>query len=286
MNESCWSEEKLGKDYYKVQMGVFWLALLVCGAARIMLKLRFMDVETGFYTRGTGIATVFNICLLLAVLVLFISSRLRKTEGEHPVAMRGGLLGVLGVLAGVSILLYTFLGEAYPVMEQGFSDTALQVRDLLSTVLGALAGLSLIWVGAGTAANRLSDKAAIPALLACVWQLYMLMTRFNGFTVLTTISDNLLAVLFMVFAALFLVGHARVLFGLARADSRSYALPAALCAALTGFLLVIPNYLYALINGGGIPAPMLGFWESVYVLVLSIYALLFAVVLLRSIKQV
>lgn len=276
----------MGKSYYKVLLGVYFAALAVCGASRVLLKLRFMDLETGFYTHRTGIATVFNAALLIAVVFLLAANRLRRVGGEYPLQKDSRFSGLLAMLTGLAIIAYMLLDQHYPEMEQGYSETLLLARDYVGVGLGILGGLAMIWLGIGRMTGKVSRGAMGPALLTSLWQVYMLITRFNSYTVLTTISDNLLAVLFMIFASLFLIGQARTIFGLSRKDGRNYTIPTGLCASLTGLVLVVPNYLYMALNGVGMPAPMLGLWESVYVLLLSLYALVFVLNMTRSIKQV
>lgn len=266
---------------------VYFLALLICGAARILLKLRFIDPVTGFYTVKTGLTTAFNLALLLAIVLLFLANRLRMSASDYPVYYRSSFTGFLAILVGISIILYMFLEQPYShSMEQGFSAGVTALRDIASKVLAVLAGISMVWVGIGNITDRLSRAAIFPALFGSFWQVYMLVTRFNSFTVLTTISDNLLVVLFMVFASLFLVGQARTTFGLTRKDGRNYTIPTGLCASLAGFTLVVPNYLYMLVNAAPMPAPMLGQLESVYILLMSVFALVTVWGMIRSIKQV
>lgn len=252
----------------------------------MVLKMRFMELSTGFYTRSNGIVTLFNLALLAAVLILFLSNRLRRTTNDYPVHRSNPLTGILCAAVGVTAVLHTVLDSNYTILEQNQSESLLSIRNGVAVLLGILAGFSMIWLGIGILRDKLSQGAMIPAIFGCVWQAYMLVTRFNGFTVLTTISDNLLAVLFMVFATLFWVGHARTLYGLSRKDGRNYTIPAGLCASLFGFALVIPNYAYMLVHRTGMPAPMLGTFESVYTLALSVYALLFVIDMIRSIKLV
>lgn len=276
----------MGKRYYQLLLGIYVLALVICGAARIMLKLRFMNPDTGFYTQNNGIVLIFNIVLLAAVVALFLMNRLRRVTSDYAVHYRSRVAGFFCLLTGVAVIAYALMGDPYPDMEQGYSETLLIARDYIAAGLGVIAGLALIWLGIGGLLDKVSRKAIVPALFPCLWQLYMLVTRFNSYTVLTTISDNLLAVLFMVFAALFLIGQARTIFGLTRKDGCNYTLASGLCASLLGLLLVVPNYIFMLVNDLIMPAPMLGMMESVYALLLSIYALVFVVAMVRTIKQV
>jgi len=111
--------------------------------------------------------------------------------------------------------------------------------------------------------------------------------KFNSYTTLTTISDNLLAVLFMLFCALFMAGHARTLIGIGRKDGRNYTIPSGLSSSLFGILLVVPNWIWVFANGASaLPAPMLGTYESVFVFFMSIYSLLFVRHICLTIRSV
>lgn len=277
----------MGKSYYRLLLGTYVLALLICCAARILLVYSFTDYETGFLTRDTGIATAFNVVFLLAVLILFLANRLRKTDNEYPVHHRSAPAGALAILAGLSILSFVFLDQPYPLMEQGYDTALILARDIASMVLGVLAAASFVLFGIGGLTGKMPGIAAVPALFAGIWQVFMLVTRFNSYTTLTTIMDNLLAVLFMVFNTLFLVGHARTVFGFSSKNGRNYTIPAGLCASLAGAALVLPNYATMLLNRwADIPAILLGRWESVYVLLMSVYAAVFVLGMIRSIKLV
>lgn len=280
--------QTLSKHYFRLNLLLYAVALVFCGTVRILLKFRYMEPETGFYIRPTPVlATIFTVVLTAVILVLYIANRLRRISGDYPVHYNSPLSGVLCVLTGAAICLYMLLERPYDRMiEQAYSPTAVLFRDRASIVLGVVGGLALVWLGISVLRGRISRWVMIPVLFAAIWQVFMLITRFNSYTVLTSISDNLLAVLFMVFASLFLVGQARTTFGLTRKDGRNYTIPSGLCASLLGFLLVVPNVLYSLVNRTSMPAPMLGTWESVYVIVLSVYAVTFVVGMIRSIRSV
>lgn len=274
------------KNYFKLLFGVYSFALVLCGITRVLLVMRFMDYSTGFYLMETGISTVYNICLAVAVICLFGASWLRRVTGEYPVHHTSKLTGVLALVVGLSIGAFVLLDNPYPPMEQSYSPMLITFRNLGSVVLGILAALTFLLFGIGWLRGKVSSLAMVPALFASIWQVFMLVTRFNGYTTLTTIPDNLLAVLFMMFSTLFFTGHARTVFGFSRKDGRNYAIPSGLCASLCGFILVIPNYTAMAVKGIGMPATMLGNWESVYILALSVYALVFVAGMARSIKRV
>jgi hypothetical protein len=282
---------RLGKNYYRVLTGVFLVALVITMAARILLFTQFTDYATGFYTRESGVVTVYNIVYFGAALFLFIASRLKKTGGDYPLPRKSKLTGVLAFLTGAAIAAYAIVGESFPFIEQNLSPTLATVRGIATMVLGLIAALSFLLFGLAelspSARAPLHRLNWAPAVLAAVWQVFLLVTRYNSYTTLTTIADNMLTVMFMVFATLFLLGHARTSFGFSRKDGRNYVIPAGFSAGMTGLLLVIPNYI-AMVRDATLtpPALTLGLFESVYILFLSVYAIVYTLGVVRSIEQV
>ena len=148
---------------------------------------------------------------------------------------------------------------------------------MLSVIFGWFSAIVFTFIGARALfSGRGQLRGGALPLVAGIWVMILLVASFNRYTTLTTISDNLLTVLFMVFASLFFVGHARTLGGFARKDGRNYAIPSGLATSLCGILLVVPNWVWAVYNGTlTMPAPLLGSFESMFVLVTSVYAFLF-----------
>lgn len=274
------------RTYLKLMLALYFIALAISLACRILLKLFHIDISTGFYSGGDLYVLIFNICLAAVPVIMFASNRLKKADDDYPVNNPDRILNLLAVLAGASIILFAVMAKQEPRLEQGFSENFYMVRSYINIVMGTLSGLSLIYLGIGGVFGRKRPPAGIIIALPVVWQTVLLITQFNSYTTVTTISDHLLIVLFMIFNALFLMGQARTVCSQMRKDGRNYAIPSGLCASLCGILLVVPNYIYIAINQAPMPTPMLGYFESVYILIMSLYALAFVISLIRSIKRV
>lgn len=275
-----------GNRFSSLLFDVFALTLAVCGITRIVLKLNFMDPETGLYLTDTALIHLFHFGLLIGSVVLFGAVYLHRPKAKSNSTNPGPTGGVLCLLTGVSMAAYVLLESSlYPVIDQGYSQMIISIRQFIGVALGVLSGAVMVWLGVGIFRGKVSQYAVYPALLPAVWQVYLLITRFNGLTVVTTITDNLLALLFMAAASLFLVAQARTVLAIPRQDNRSFTASTGLCTALFGFLLVLPNFIWMIVNQQiDIPAPTLGPWESVYVLVSSLYGLVFAVHFFRSVE--
>ncbi|MCL2857658.1 MAG: hypothetical protein FWE19_08090 [Oscillospiraceae bacterium] len=260
---------------------LYFGSLIFCLGARVYLKLTAMDEVTGFYQGADILVLAFNVVLAAGVVLLYLLYLLRRTDNDYPVMREDKAVAFFALLCGLSIALYQlevfdipiFSGLAELNLGVGLGGIAL----MLSGAFGWLSAIAFIFVGArALVAGKGQMRGGLLFLVAGIWMMITLVSSFNRYTTLTTISDNLLVVLFMVFATLFFIGHARTLGGFARKDGRNYAIPSGLIASLCGFLLVIPNWVWAVANGTlNLPAPMLGSFESVFVLITSVYALLF-----------
>lgn len=275
------------KKGFALSYTLFYVALAVCGGLRIWLKMGDIDLQTGFYTGQGNVVLVHNLLLVAVVVLLLLAYLLRQIDGDYPVLLESLAIPVLSICLGVAILLYTM--EIIGVIP--FDDRNMGVRldrlpMLVCSTLGLLSAVGMIVSGGQGLGYRRMRGGALP-LSAGIWMLVMLVCRFNAYTTLTTISDNLMAVLFMVFASVFFVGHARTLSGLARRDGRNYTIPAGLLTALFGLLLVVPNWIWVIVNRSwDIPALLLGAFESLFTVLLSVYALVFVRYTTNSIGSV
>lgn len=254
---------------------LYWGVLIVCGGIQIRLKLTQMDHCTGFYTGSPLPATLFGAILWLGMGALFLLYLLRRCGGDYPVLASRRSISLPAVLVGGSMLLYAAETLNLSPLRVGSPIQLDRAPTLLIALLGLASGIALIRSGIqGLRFERM--KGGLLVLLPGIWMLVTLVFRFNSYHTLTTVSDHLLAVLFMLFAAVFLVGHARTLSGLARKNGRNYVIPAGLCASLCGFLAALPNWIWMIVHRTAeIPAPLLGPMESLFFFLTGLYALLF-----------
>ena len=267
---------------------LFTVSLAICMIMRIWLVFRATDQVTGFYSGGETIVAVFNAMLLITFVLTFAFYLFRNTSLDYPVFAPGRALALLALLSGVTIILYQL--EGLEILTDGGYNPGVLLNTLPVigvSFFGLIAAFAFIMLGIrGLLAYRGMFGRVLP-LVSGVWMLLNLVAKFNSYTTLTTISDNLLTVLFMLFCMMFLVGHARTLSGLGRKDGRNYAIPTGFCTAFCGFLLVIPNWLWSNRNDTSIfSARLLGYYESIFIFWMSVYAISFVISLTRSIKSV
>lgn len=255
-------------------------------ACRIVLKLNYMDVFTGFYSGGDLYVLIFNLMLAAAVIPMFVTNRLKKPDDDYPLDDRNRAIALLCILTGAAMAAFAIVGAPESMLRQNYSELFYQLRGYVNIVLGLLSAAAFLYLGIGGVFGRKKPPHGLLAIIPAVWQIVILVLRYNYYTTVVSISDHLLIVLFMIFNSLFLMGMARTVCMQMRKDGRNYAIPSGLCASLCGFLLVIPNYIYMLAYSEPMPVVLMGVVESAYVLVMSLYALVFVISLMRSIKKV
>jgi len=273
----------MGKAYFKLNFFLYIFALLVCGSCQTYLQLFEIDPATGFYSRNSLPVVIFYTVLGVVVVFMLLVNRLRVTDNDYPVSQDNRGIPFPALLVGATLALFVIEGTGWLPLILPVTGTPLTgVSVWICGILGCLAVLFFLCLG-------LPGPNKAPALLSLippVWQLVLLVSKFNSYPTLTTVPDNLLTVLFMVAASMFLMGNSRTLYGFSRKDGQNYTIPAGLITSLLGLLLVVPNYVYAVVMHAPLPAPSLGNMESLYITAMSLYSLASVIQLRREIAIV
>jgi hypothetical protein len=286
------------RAYFKALYLFYMLAILLCVGSRCVLVLRFVNPETGLYDGGEPLTLLFNLTLLACIVLWFAMTLLRRTRHEYPLAHRSRAVRVFSALCGLALLACMAANAAevlnrwrYGAVPAGLFSSYLYYEPSAVTFLllglkllfGVLGGASLLLFAFLRAPGRLAFLGVFPAL----WQLTTLLERFTGYLAPTQISDNLLTVLFMTMAPLFLLGQARSVGGIGMPSSRTYLIPAGFAASLAGFSLIVPKLLLFIVSRQ--PVEFTFSWtlmSYVYMLLLSVYAIVFLAGYTKAIKIV
>ncbi|MCL2034883.1 MAG: hypothetical protein FWG94_09150 [Oscillospiraceae bacterium] len=288
------------KTYFKILLNGYAVSLAACLICRVALKLWFIDMETGFYNGGGMFVFVQNITLAAFVVGVFLSNRLKTTADDFAVSLKSPVVNVMAALCGISMIMFAVSGSPDIMLEQGNRNILSGSGDMLNLLFGSVSGAAFLYFGIAGVFGKRKPPPGVWLALTPVWMVLRMITRYNGYTTVLTISDHLLVVLFMVSASLFLLGHARTICGYMRRDGRNYAIPSGLSLSLFGFVLTIPGFADILAYGGlDMPAgdiflggaalpssPLIGVIESVFIFTMSLYALCFVIGLMRSVKRV
>lgn len=271
---------------FKVFFQVYAVSLLLCVGGQTALKLFGVDPLTGFYSAPSVLVFLLYFTMTAAILFWFSATVLRKARHDFALNYRHFPTAIFSVLTGISIIIYTVSDLAGQVIPLTMSPFRHKVSLLLTFAFGLIAGISLIFGGSRPSYGRYGRPGAILGVFPCLWQLMLLMTRFNGFATVTTVSDVMFTILFMCFATIFLLGQARIIYGLGIRNGRSYAFPAGLAMSLVGLMIIVPNVVYAIFGGGAMPSLDMGLPEAFYITSVSIYAPVFLSGFAKSIHKV
>lgn len=279
------------KPGFGIYFIVYAIALVLAAGSFTVLKLFSVDPITGFVDLGRFsidwlLVRVFQLTLLVAVVFWFFITLRRRAHHDFPVSYRHIPTSILAILTGLAMMAYSMFALPQQLAsphQQQFTNKILLTAAVLFGIMG---GISMI-VGGFRPQYGVSGKpGAMLGFFPAVWQLVVLLIRFNSFIGITTIYDVTLLVLFMCFSAMFLIGQSRIIFGLGVRNGKTYALPAGLSASLIGLTFVIPNLISFFAKGRFLFMPTISLFEFAYVLFLSLYAVVFLSGYSRSIRVV
>lgn len=215
---------------YKTPKTIFLFSLIACTALRIYLKLTTIDPATGFYEGNAIVVTAFYLLLIVSVAALFFLRIFVKTpiSVSFPkcIKLPAVLTGAAALVACASPLLTRLSALSLPT--GSLPGILVGLVSLLLTfaifiAAPVITGGLFLWLGARAGAPVGPQDDARPALpLRCngimalaplFWQTGVLLTSFMAYTAVRSVSDQMLALVSLIFFVPFLLAHARVLAG-------------------------------------------------------------------------
>lgn len=287
------------KAGFKSYFVVYAISLAVSLATGTLLKLFSVDPFTGFVNTGSFPGDIyllyaFRISLVAPIAFWFGVTLLRRARHDYPISYRHISSGILSIITGLCMIAYTLttvpkqIVAQSPIQHNSLLPQGLGTRLFLLTVvtLGVVGGVSMIVGGANTKYHASGKPGSMLGFVPALWQLLVLLARFNTFIAITTITDVLLVILFMCFSAMFLIGQSRIIFGLGIRNGKTYAIPTGLSVSLIGFTFVVPNAISLMVNGSFVSGMQMNLIEFAYIAAMSVYSLVFLVGFVKSIKIV
>ncbi len=265
----------------KLQKLIFPAALLCCAVLRIYLKLSAIDPATGFYENNLMSASLFSWILGASCLVLLLFGWLPKDKSDAP-ALHMGLFA-RGCLVVSGIAAMVFIGSS--LFDQVDSlltfnpdvAGATVVFSLLFSVAGIFCMLvapvitGILFIVIGLRGNRGTGRYhGALLLLPVLWQTAMLLTTFMGYTLMRSVSDQMLAIVMLILMVPFLLANGRVLGGIdAKKGARQLAmfgLPFSLVAVSLSLGVLIAGFADKSVEIG------LSSFAAVFYLCMGLYA--------------
>ncbi|WP_312642215.1 hypothetical protein [Hydrogenoanaerobacterium sp.] len=224
--------------------------LLVC--FRMVLKLDFIDPQTGFYSTHSILDSAFHLIFagFLLALLIFSYSGHQKFSQEPLPSMKPA--SATATILGMAIE-FKALTDSYKLFTQLTGGEPFKTMDLLLTMvtllISVVTGVVMIVLAVNMGSDSLKGYSVSAVLVVTVlYQCLMLIERFTSRTSPVTISDDMLEVLMLVFAILFMMAQARIITrinlnkGYRLLEFSGYA------CALTALVLLIPELFGILIG--------------------------------------
>ena len=253
-----------------LMIAVFTACCIGLLSLRTIIKIRYIDLDIGFYSVSNAAVTSFNILLFVGmVLMLVLGYRgvysdflICKTKGIAACALFAG--------AGGMLFIHCIGNIAAERRETGALLAASNALDLI----GVLSGVCLV----AMAVRFFLLYKTIPltaALIPVAYTLSTLIYRFFSYNTVNSISDHMLEILFYAMCTLLLLQQVRVLCGIGPGRGLKMICALGFMTALSGLTLAFPQL--AARSGGTVAVVDLPVIELIFILLISLYALCFAI---------
>lgn len=243
---------------------------------RILLKILYIDTETGFYLSGVTLAFIFAAVMLATVVAVAFSAMREKDElaealhGNRWIEISAAVLGITITATSVPKLLAALaIDFSEPVVNR--LPAGLLIAE---NVLGICSGAALLYLAfCFLSGAQRSGTQGMLALLPVVWQAISMVERYISFRQVNTVSDQFIETMHLVFATLFLLANTRCMAGMAK--SRRICVIWGLLAAHFGLVLIVGQMAAVMVLGNEVSGPPLA--QMIIIAALSVYAIVVSV---------
>lgn len=258
---------------YRKSLKVFFSATLAAAVLRALLKVLYVDTETGFYIGGGLLVYILPLIMVLGIagIAFFAFSEKVDTDGK----LKGNrfieiTLTLLGItVAAVSALELPGVLSLVAEGEQLINQLPAWLQ-LVEQILGLISGVVLVYIAFCLLSGaKRSGAHGIVALIPVVWHTIAMVDRFISFREVSTVSDQLIETLYLVCATLFFLANARCLADIAK--SRRACVIWGLLASHFGLVLAAGQSAAIVVLGNGISGPPL--MQNILIIAFSAYAL-------------
>lgn len=216
---------------------------LIAATLRMLQLLRYIDFTTGFYDGPAGLTIGLGIVLVIGfVFLLAVSLMDRHVYTIELSRKQNVLLGIVVLFAGMG-LLFDFTTGILDILTKTLAPNALEI---IRMVLELAAAVSLLMLAVRP--DRQGQRKAVDLvhLLPCIWSVVTMVTFFLRNTVVTSLSENLYLILFMVFVTLFLLNTAKYWCGYGNLSVERMLLVSGGMSFLFGCVSILPFFVVRL----------------------------------------
>lgn len=233
----------------KISLVIFALMILAVLGLRFYQWQNSVDLDTGFFKSGSMSETVVAICvavgtILFAIPLYFGSSKV--AEGKISAFDADNLMQSRRpsvVLASLSLMIGLF--TAWDIYQ---NISAIKAFTVLRYILFGLEIISVI-VFLVLAVNQYLQKQfpemlGFMFLVPTMWSAFRAAQLFKNSVALTSNSQNLLKMMYLLSTILFFVYFARYRAGLSKKRTKQIMLVSAMLTAVLGIAMVVPLFVY------------------------------------------
>ncbi|GEM_PF-2403399 len=273
------SQQKRTKASYLI----FILAAVVLVCFRMILKLDFIDPQTGFYNTHSVLNSAFAIVYAVFCLALLLFSYSDKENYEKKLLPPLKTISPLATIFGMAIEAKA-LTDGYELFNQIKSGEQFKTMDLLlnsiTVLVSVVTGIVMIVLAVNMGTHSLKGyPSSIVLAITVLYQCLMLIERFTKHTSPITISDDMLEMVMLVFGILFMMAHARVITQLNLNKGYRLLQFSGYAFALTALILLLPE-LFGILIGRLEFEP-----AQTTVIVYDIFLMLYCIVFTRKVTH-
>jgi len=256
---------------YRKSLKIFCGATAAAAILRALLKILYIDLETGFYIGGGVLVYLLPVVIIAGAAGIVFFAYAEKSDsagmlrGNRFIEVTMALLG-LGI-CGVSALR---LPKAMAISSKAVMVNCLpKWLQVTEHALGMVSGFVFLYLAfclvSGAKSSGLHGMAA---LIPAIWHTIAMVDRFISFREVSTASDQLIETLYLVCATLFLLANSRCLAGMAK--SRRRCVIWGLLASHFGLVLAAGQIAAVVVLGSDISGPPM--LQNILILAFSVYA--------------
>ncbi|MBQ2751126.1 MAG: hypothetical protein IJF25_00970, partial [Oscillospiraceae bacterium] len=262
---------KEAKLLYRKSLKIFCGATAAAAILRALLKVLYIDLETGFYIGGGVLVYLLPVVIIAGAAGIVFFAYAEKSDsagllrGNRFIEITMTLLGL--AVCGVSALR---LPKALAISSKAVLVNCLpKWLQVAEHALGMISGFVFLYLAfcliSGAKSSGIHGMAA---LIPAIWQTIAMVDRFISFREVATASDQLIETLYLVCATLFLLANARCLAGMAK--SRRRCVIWGLLASHLGLVLAAGQVAAVVVLGSDISGPPM--LQNILILAFSVYA--------------
>lgn len=260
-----------GNTLYKKSIKIFCAATAAAAVLRALVKILFVDTETGFYIGSRVMPLLLAGIMMIGVAGIAFFALREKDEtdgrlrGNRYLEVTSAALGI--AIAGVSALRLPEILAIDP--EEPVINRLPTWLLKAESILGIASGVLLLYITFCllSGAQR-SGFQGIVALVPVIWHSIHMVDRFISFREVSTVSDQFIETMYLVCATMFLLANARCLAATAKSGKRCVLW--GLLTAHFGIVLTVGQICAIAVLGSDISGP--DALQNALMLVLSCYA--------------